>query len=194
MPVLVLFVIIFVTAYVGGSVNFSIVAFHVTGRDDPRNHGSKNPGATNVYRQAGPGWAALVLVLDVGRAMIVALLAKAWLPLWCVPWVGLGLILGNRFPCFHRFKGGKGVANYLGYTVVVSPGWAAMGAVAWGAAHAIWRTPFLSSFSMVGVMSLGTAFGTDISWKGGLGSVSTALFIVACHHKNIRERWGRPFE
>lgn len=184
------FVILFVSAYVAGSVNFAILAFRILGRKDPRHLGSKNPGATNVYRQAGLGWAALVLILDVCRAMIVALMAKAWLPLWQVPWVGLGLILGNRFPCFHGFRGGKGVANYLGYTVVAAPGWAGLGTLAWGMVHAIRRTPFLSSFAMVLVMALGTAFGTGVPWKGGIGAVLTALFIFACHHSNIRERWG----
>ncbi|MBC2711578.1 MAG: glycerol-3-phosphate acyltransferase [Desulfosarcina sp.] len=107
---------LFAFAYVAGSVNFSILAFRLTGREDPRGHGSGNPGATNVYRQAGIGWAVAVLLSDMGRAVAVALVANTLLPFWQVPWVGLGLILGNRFTCFHGFKGGKGVANYLGFT------------------------------------------------------------------------------
>lgn len=184
------FVWLFAAAYVAGSVNFSILAFRFTGRDDPRHHGSGNPGATNVYRQAGIGWAVSVLLLDVGRAIVVALAAKALLPFWQVPWVGLGLILGNRFPCFHRFQGGKGVANYLGFTAVLTPGWAVLGGLAWGAAHLLWRTPFLSSFAMVLVLTAGTLLVQGGGWRGGVGAVATALLIVACHHRNIRERWG----
>jgi glycerol-3-phosphate acyltransferase PlsY len=178
-----------VIAYAAGSLNFSILVCRITGRDDPRHHGSGNPGATNVYRQAGVGWAAMVLLMDVARAVVVALVAKAMLPFWQVPWVGLGLIIGNRFPCFHGFRGGKGVANYLGFTVVVAPAWAALGALAWGAAHRVWRTPFLSSFAMVFVLAAGTVIAGGGSWRGGIGAVITALFIVACHHRNIRERW-----
>lgn len=185
-----LFVVLFAGAYVAGSVNFSILAFRITGRDDPRRYGSGNPGATNVYRQAGLGWAVAVLLLDMARAMAVALLAVAWLPPWQTPWVGLGLIMGNRWPCFHRFKGGKGVANYLGFTLVIAPLWAGIGALAWGAAHLLWRTPFISSFAMVFCMAAGTALAGGAGWTGGLGAVATALFIVACHHRNIRQHWG----
>lgn len=185
------FGLLLAAAYVAVSINFSILVFRFTGREDPRHHGSGNPGATNVYRQAGIGWAAAVLMLDVGRAVLVALAAEALVPSWQVPWVGLGLILGNRFPCFHHFQGGKGVANYLGFTAVVAPVWAAFGILAWGAAHLVWRTPFLSSFAMVCVLAAGTAIALEGGWRGGAGAVVTALFIVACHHRNIKERWGR---
>jgi glycerol-3-phosphate acyltransferase PlsY len=184
------FVLLFAAAYVTGSINFSILVFRFTGREDPRHHGSGNPGATNVYRQAGIGWAVAVLLLDMGRAVLVALAARALLPFWQVPWVGLGLIMGNRFPCFHRFQGGKGVANYLGFTAVVAPVWAGLGALAWGAAHLVWHTPFLSSFAMVFFLAAGTAMVPGGSWQGGVGAVTTALFIVACHRRNIKERWG----
>ena len=184
------FVLLLSAAYVAGSINFSILVFRITGREDPRHHGSGNPGATNVYRQAGIGWAVVVLLLDVGRAVLVALVAVRMVASWQVPWVGLGLILGNRFPCFHRFQGGKGVANYLGFTAVVAPVWAALGILAWGAAHRVWHTPFLSSFAMVSVLAAGTTIVQAGSWQGGVGAVVTALFIVACHHRNIRERWG----
>ena len=184
------FVLLLAAAYVAGSINFSILAFRFTGREDPRRHGSGNPGATNVYRQAGIGWAVAVLLLDMGRAVLIALVAEFLVPFWQVPWVGLGLILGNRFPCFHRFQGGKGVANYLGFTAVVAPVWAALGVLAWGAAHLVWRTPFLSSFAMVFVLAAGTAIAGGGGWRGGAGAVVTALFIVACHHRNIRECWG----
>jgi glycerol-3-phosphate acyltransferase PlsY len=184
------FIVLFAAAYAAGSVNFSILAFRFAGRDDPRRHGSGNPGATNVFRQAGLGWAAAVLLLDMGRAVGVALVAQSLLPFWQVPWVGLGLILGNRFPCFHGFKGGKGVANYLGFTLAIAPVWAAVGTLAWGAAHLIWRAPFLSSFAMVITLAAGTTITLGTDWRAGVGAVVTALFIVACHHRNIRERWG----
>ena len=184
------FVGLFAAAYVAGSVNFSILAFKLSGREDPRQYGSGNPGATNVYRKAGLAWAAGVLLLDMVRAMAVALAAKALLPMWQVPWVGLGLIMGNHWPLFHGFRGGKGVANYLGFTIVVAPAWAGIGALAWGAAHLVWRTPFISSFAMVLCLAAGSALVQEAGFRGGLGALATALFIVACHHANIRGRWG----
>ena len=122
--------------------------------------------------------------------MAVALAAKALLPMWQVPWVGLGLIMGNHWPLFHGFRGGKGVANYLGFTIVVAPAWAGIGALAWGAAHLVWRTPFISSFAMVLCLAAGSALVQEAGFRGGLGALATALFIVACHHANIRGRWG----
>lgn len=186
----VVFIGLFIVAYVAGSVNFSILVFRITGREDPRHHGSGNPGATNVYRQAGLAWAAGVLVLDMARAMAVALLATRLLPVCQVPWMGLGLIMGNRWPLLHGFKGGKGVANYLGFTLIVAPAWTLVGALAWGAAHLAWRTPFLSSFAMVLCLTVGTAMVQGMGVWGGLGATATAVFIVACHHSNIRKRWG----
>lgn len=177
-------------AYAAGSINFSILVCRLTGRHDPRRHGSGNPGATNVFRQAGIGWALTVLFLDMGRAMIVALTATMLLPSWQVPWVGLGLILGNRLPCFHGFKGGKGVANYLGFTAIVAPVWAILGALAWGVAYLIWRTPFISSFLMLSFLAYGSVITQGGSWWGGIGTAATALFIVGCHHRNIKERWS----
>ena len=76
------------------------------------------------------GWAAVVLLLDVGRAVGLAALALALLPFALVPWVGLALVAGNRFPCFHGFRGGKGVASYLGFTIPIAP---------WGAAAVVPR-------------------------------------------------------
>ncbi|BBO92426.1 glycerol-3-phosphate acyltransferase [Desulfosarcina ovata] len=185
-----LLAILFVTAYAAGSINFSILAFRFSGREDPRRHGSGNAGATNVYRQAGIGWAAAVLLLDMARAMGMALLAVSLLPPDPVPWVGLGLVLGNRFPCFHRFKGGKGVANYLGFSVIVAPVWAGIGALAWGGAFLVWRTPFLSSFSLVACLAVGTIADPAIHGPGMAGTIVTVGLIVACHHQNIRQRWG----
>ncbi|MGD8703129.1 MAG: glycerol-3-phosphate acyltransferase [Desulfosarcina sp.] len=182
-----IFIVVIAAAYLAGSVNFSILAFRIIGREDPRLQGSGNPGATNVYRQAGIGWAAMVLLLDMARAIAVAVVAKKLLIVWQVPWVGLGLIVGNRFPCFHHFKGGKGVANYLGFTLGIVPVWALIGALAWGVTQLIWRTPFISSFSMVFFLSAGTAVATN-GW-GAFGAVATAVFIVGCHHQNIREKW-----
>jgi glycerol-3-phosphate acyltransferase PlsY len=117
--------------YLAGSVNFSILLFRLLGRDDPRKGFSANPGTTNVYRQAGPLWALLVLFLDLGRASALAYVSLRVLPPVLLPWCAFFLLLGNIYPAFHGFKGGKGVANYLGYTLVPAPWFAAASAAAW---------------------------------------------------------------
>ncbi|MDL2274529.1 glycerol-3-phosphate acyltransferase [Desulfosarcina sp. OttesenSCG-928-G10] len=184
-------IFLFIFAWLAGSVNFSILVFKLTGRDDPRGRGSKNPGATNVYRQAGLKWAAAVLLLDMVRAMAVAALAVIWLLPAQIPWVGLGLILGNRFPCFHGFRGGKGVANYLGFCLLLVPVWAGIGAICWGIVFLIWRIPFVASFSLVLCLSTGMILRPEAGAWGIIGTVVTTVFIISWHHQNMSTHWGK---
>jgi len=66
-----------------------------------------------------------------------------------IPWVGLGLILGNRLPCFHQFRGGKGVANYLGFSAFIAPLWALAAILAWLISYTFYRIAFIGSLIMV---------------------------------------------
>ena len=172
-------------ACVAGSVNFAIIFLGLLGREDPRTKFSGNAGTTNVYREAGIGWAAVVLLLDTGRAVSLAALALYLLPVPLVPWVGTALVAGNRFPCFHRFQGGKGVASFLGFTIPIAPWGAVLSCLAWVAVYGIVRIPFVASFFMV--LLLGGA----AVWSGGAqaipiaGTVVTVLMIFLNHRKNI---------
>ncbi len=177
--------IIMAASYLAGSVNFAIILFKLLGKQDPRESFSGNAGTTNVYRQAGPVWAALVLVLDAGRAVGIAFLALYLIPLWQVPWTGLALVVGNRYPCFHRFKGGKGVANYLGFSAAVAPLSAVASAAAWVIVYCIKRITFIASFAMVLTLAVGTIMATGYDPLAASGAVMTLLFIVYNHKENI---------
>lgn len=187
---MILFAVLAAGAYVAGSVNFSILLFKVLGKDDPRQSHSQNPGATNVYRQAGPLPAAAVLILDVGRAFVIGFAAVSWLDPKFVPWLGLALLLGNRYPCFHEFKGGKGVANYVGFTLAVSPLGVLISGLAWAGAFYFSRTPFLASFAMVAVLAVGNVACLGIQPSVAAGVAATVALIVCNHRKNMLERWG----
>lgn len=172
-------------AYFAGSVNFSILLFRLLGKEDPRMRFSGNPGMTNVYRQAGWAAAATVLVLDVGRAAGVALLARYLLAEPLLPWVGWALILGNRFPCLHGFRGGKGVANYLGFCTVLVPLGTVLSLGVYLAIFALVRIPFLASFGLIAAL---TAFGIRQWWPYPTGVAAlliTAGSIVWFHRGNI---------
>ena len=184
-------VLIMILAYLAGSVNFSIILFRLLGRDDPRKSFSGNAGTTNVYRLAGPAWAALVLLLDVGRAVAIGLLAAAALTAGQAPWAGLALVAGNRFPCFHRFEGGKGVANYLGFTAVITPLGAGIACAAWVLVYIVVRTPFIASFAMTAILALATMAASGFAAGAVIGSCLTALFIVMNHGKNIKAWRGK---
>lgn len=182
MPLLLLII-----AYLAGSVNFSILVSKFTKQGDPRDSHSGNPGMTNVYRQSGFFMAAVVLVLDMGRSLAVAMLAAVMLPYYWVPWIGFGLIVGNRYPCFHGFRGGKGVANYLGFTLYIAPYAVLWSALAWLLCFACFRIPFIGSFIMVLILA-----GASISHAGyqfwcSAGVVLTVMFIIHGHRQNIRD-------
>ncbi len=186
--------LLLIIAYLAGSVNFSILVFKFTKQGDPRDSHSGNPGMTNVYRQSGFLMAAVVLLLDMGRALAVAMLAAVMLPYSWVPWIGFGLIVGNRYPCFHGFRGGKGVANYLGFTLYIAPYAVLWSALAWLLCFACFRIPFIGSFVMVLILA-----GASISHCGyqfwcSAGIVLTVMFIIYGHKQNIREfirNWRR---
>ena len=171
--------------YLAGSINFAIIALKLLGKEDPRTKFSGNAGTTNVYRQAGWGWAALVLLLDVGRAAALAALALALLPNAYVPWIGLALVAGNRFPCFHGFRGGKGVASYLGFVIPIAPWGVAAACLAWVAVHRIVRIPFIASFCMILVLGRGVAAACDWEALPITGTAATVLLIFFNHKRNI---------
>ena len=108
-----------VLAYLLGSLSFAVIVSRAMGLGDPRNYGSKNPGATNVLRSGNKAAAIATLLLDA---------FKGWLPVVLVKWFGkdFGLedgtvalvafaaFLGHLFPVSFSFKGGKGVATAAG--------------------------------------------------------------------------------
>ncbi|MCX5829354.1 MAG: glycerol-3-phosphate acyltransferase [Deltaproteobacteria bacterium] len=172
-------------AYLAGSVNFSILLFRILGRGDPRRQFSGNAGVTNVYRQAGLLWAAVVLLLDVGRALVICWAALHMLPLDAVPWMGLAFIIGNRYPCFHQFRGGRGVAGYLGFTALLSPISAGISALVWVVVYGIVRIPFIASFFMIAVLALGTIIACGFRTGAIAGTMATVFLIFNNHRQNV---------
>lgn len=181
-----LFILIFAGAYALASINFSILLFKILGKNDPREEFSGNPGAFNVYRILGFYWALVVLALDVGRAMGVALISIGLIEVQWIPWVGFGLLLGNRFPCFHRFQGGKGVANYLGFSIILVPPFAAASVLAWVIIYMVFRISFVGSFVMVFILGMGTLLFYDFQPLAGAGVIASLTLIYYSHKSNIK--------
>ena len=177
-----------ILAYVAGSINFPILLFKISGKEDPRKEFSGNPGVVNVYRQAGLLMAALVWLLDMGRAIGVALACIYLLSTALVPIGGLALILGNRFPCFHQFRGGKGVANYLGFTTIIAPLAAGISTLAWLVTFAIFRIPFVGSFVMVFILGAGTLLACNFDPWSAAAMLATVTLIFYGHKRNVVEQ------
>jgi len=110
-----------IASYLIGSISSAVIICKALSLPDPRTQGSKNPGATNVLRLEGKKIAAFVLFFDG---------LKGAAPVFIGDYYGFGLIaltltvlcafLGHIFPVFFRFKGGKGVATYLGGLIAIN--------------------------------------------------------------------------
>jgi len=108
-----------IAAYLVGSLAFAVIVSRAFGLADPRTFGSKNPGATNVLRSGSKPAAITTLLLDALKGLLPVLAVRVWggrfgLEDGTVALVALGAFLGHLFPVFFRFKGGKGVATFLG--------------------------------------------------------------------------------
>jgi len=102
-------------AYLMGSLSSAIIVCHCLNLPDPRQKGSKNPGATNVLRFAGKKVAAVTLFGDVLKGLLPVLLAKfVTSQSIVIAMVGLAAFLGHLYPVFFNFKGGKGIATAVG--------------------------------------------------------------------------------
>jgi glycerol-3-phosphate acyltransferase PlsY len=117
-----------ILSYLLGSIPFGIIISKLWKGIDIREYGSKNLGATNVYRVIGPIPALIVLLLDISKGLIATLLISRIVidqslfnhtSLMII--AGLVVILGHIFPIFAFFKGGKGVATGLGVLISLTP-------------------------------------------------------------------------
>ena len=112
--------LVIILSYLLGSINFAYITARIKGIDIS-SQGSGNPGTSNVLRTLGKGSAAFVLFGDLLKGVIPILLyyQDQYFLIY-----GLAAVLGHIYPLFYRFKGGKGVATYLGVyiaTVFINP-------------------------------------------------------------------------
>lgn len=107
-------------AYLIGAIPFGLVLTRLAGTADIRKIGSGNIGATNVLRTGNKGLALLTLVLDIAKGAAAVLLAYRLAP-EAAAYAGAAAFLGHCFPVWLRFKGGKGVATFLG--VLAAAAW-----------------------------------------------------------------------
>ena len=110
----------FLLAYLLGSIPFGLVITRGLGLGDLRAIGPGNIGATNVLRTGNKGAAAATLVLDAGKGAVAVMLARHFAGETAAMVAGFAAFLGHLFPVWLRFKGGKGVATYLGIMLALA--------------------------------------------------------------------------
>ena len=112
----------FVVGYLLGSIPFGLILTRLAGTGDIRTIGSGNIGATNVLRTGRKGLAAATLLGDMLKGTAAVLVINRLGGADAALVAGLGAVLGHLFPVWLRFKGGKGVATYIGVLIAQWPG------------------------------------------------------------------------
>jgi acyl phosphate:glycerol-3-phosphate acyltransferase len=172
--------------YLLGSVPFAVLVSRALRQADPRTYGSGNPGATNVLRGAGRLAATLTLIGDAGKGALAVWLSRrigsAGESLAIAS--GAAAFVGHVFPVFLRFRGGKGVATFLGVMLAFEP-WLGLACCAgWLAVAAATRYSSLASLTaaIAAPVLIGLVDGPDA--KLGV-VVAMGALLVWRHRANI---------
>lgn len=173
-------------AYLLGSISSAILVCRVMGLPDPRDEGSGNPGATNVYRIGGKKAAAVTLAGDVLKGLLPVLAAKAFGVTEAVLMaVAMAAFLGHLYPLFFGFRGGKGVATAFGVLLGVS--WL-LGLMVFATWLLIYKLFKVSSLSALSAAVLTPVYAWFVS--GSLNLLIVTLLISSLslwrHETNIR--------
>jgi glycerol-3-phosphate acyltransferase PlsY len=176
--------IAFGLGYVLGSVPFGLLLTHLAGLGDVRQIGSGNIGATNVLRTGRRGLAAATLLLDAAKGAAAVLVANYCFGPTAAAIAGFGALLGHIFPVWLRFKGGKGVATFLGVLIAMAWAVAAIFAIVWLAVAAVTRISSLSAIVATVAVPIGAwILGYD---QVAVASALMAVIILIKHRGNIR--------
>jgi len=167
----VVFIIIaLIVGYLLGTIPFGLLLTKLAGTGDIRSVGSGNIGATNVLRTGHKGLAAGTLIGDLLKGTVAVLLMHRLGGTNAGLVAGLGAVLGHVFPVWLGFKGGKGVATYIGVLIAVSWIVALMFAAIWAVVAALTRYSSLSGL-------IASALMPPLLYLG-VGSKSALLFLV----------------
>lgn len=135
-------------AYLIGATPTSYIAARLGRGIDLREHGSKNLGATNVYRVLGWPYAIPVALVDMAKGAVPVAILGPWSngPVWFSVALGLAAVLGHIFSPYVRFKGGKGVATAAGMFLALVPAAVAISLALWAAT--LWVSGYVSVASL----------------------------------------------
>jgi acyl phosphate:glycerol-3-phosphate acyltransferase len=168
--------------YLLGSIPFGLIFTRMAGLGDVRKIGSGNIGATNVLRTGRKGLAAATLLGDALKGTAAVLIAAQWGPQFATV-AALGAFMGHLFPVWLKFKGGKGVATFIGVLIGLKPLAALIFVLIWiGVA-------FASRYSSLSALVASAATPVVLWFLGEPGMAGTTIILVALlwwkHSQNI---------
>jgi len=173
-------------AYLVGAIPFGYLIGRMRGVD-VRTVGSKNIGATNVYRTVGKKWGFLAFFCDFLKGFLPAFLVSSLFPGFSVlpVLVGLAAVVGHTLTVFMRFRGGKGVATAFGMMVALAP---AQALSAFGVfVVTVWVSHYISLGSMLAAMALAIlvwVFPVVLPMR--IVCILVAAFVIYKHKSNIQ--------
>jgi glycerol-3-phosphate acyltransferase PlsY len=169
--------------YLLGSIPFGLILTRMAGLGDVRKIGSGNIGATNVLRTGNKKLAAATLLLDALKGTAAAAIASLWGVEAGIA-AGLAAFLGHLYPVWLSFKGGKGVATYIGVLLGLAPVMVLVFGAIWLAVARITRYSSLSALVATVVVPI-ALYAAGYGKVAGLFAVMTAVTWIK-HRANIQ--------
>lgn len=194
------FLLVAVISYLLGSLNFGVIISRLVKKEDVRSHGSGNAGSTNMLRSYGKLAAVLTIIGDMAKVAVAIIIAMAIIDtkdlskvemfkdnaeIMVKSFAGFFCVLGHIYPCFFKFKGGKGVATSGGMVFMVD----------WRIAL-ILLAMFILTVAITGYVSLGSilmalfypiyTFSFYLSIPLTLIALLFSVIVIAKHRENIK--------
>ena len=173
---------VFIASYLSGSIPFGLILTKIFLNKDLRKIGSKNIGATNVLRTGNKKVAGLTLFLDVSKGIIPILITREYFT-DLIYLSSLAAFLGHIFPVWLRFKGGKGVATYLGIIFILSFNLGVTFCVSWILISIVSKYSSLSSILSTMIVFLISFLNNNFELTSYL--FITFIIILYTHRQNI---------
>ena len=176
--------LLFLLSYLMGSIPFGLIFAWIAGAGDVRKLGSGNIGATNVLR-TGKRWAAAAtLFCDAAKGYIPVVLASEYFGIQIFPVVAaLGAFFGHLFPIWLKFKGGKGVATFIGIALAFSVPIALLICASWMVMARASRYSSLAALFAAALAPVYFLFHGDTLWAALMALLAVLIFIS--HRANI---------
>lgn len=176
-------ILVAIAGYLLGSIPFGIVIARLFGLGDLRQIGSGNIGATNVLRTGSKPAALLTLIGDAGKGGAAVLIARALFAEDAAQVAGFFAFLGHCFPIYLGFKGGKGVATWLGTMLALAFPLGLSACAIWLVTAVLFR---ISSLAALVAAALSPVVALALGWNGViLISVALGVLIFIRHRANI---------
>jgi glycerol-3-phosphate acyltransferase PlsY len=173
-----------VGGYLLGSIPFGVIATRLGGAGDVRKIGSGNIGATNVLRTGRKDLALITLLGDGGKGAVAVLIARAFAGETAAAVAGGAAFLGHLFPIWLKFKGGKGVATFLGTMLAAAWPVGLLDCATWLAMAGLFRISSLAALTAAALTPL-FVYATDQPYPFLLLSIGMAVLVFIRHHENI---------